>query len=70
MMMEDRISLKKFNRCGFISFFQANKSPDPHSITEMFIILRPTPHPRKNCLRFSAVKSQSCAQTSIKGSGI
>lgn len=69
MMLEDHISLKKFNRCGFISFFQANKSPDPHSITEMFIILRPTFHPRKNCLRFSALKSQSCVQTPIKGPG-
>lgn len=69
MMLEDHISLKKFNRCGFISFFQANKSPDPHSITEMFIILRPIFHPRKNCLRFSAVKSQSCVQTPIKGPG-
>lgn len=69
-MLEDCISLKKFNRCGFISFFQANKSPDPHSITEMLIILRrPTPFPRKNCLRSSAMKSQSCVQTPTKGPG-
>lgn len=40
----------------FYFFFQANKPPDPQSIIEMLIILRPTPA-LGNCLRFSAVNS-------------